>query len=107
MIKKKLLIVILLIVNQIESNGQEFLAKMKLSTECFNGLAFTKDELIVVFKPFEQWNKWAVWKSNGESCDLDSIYFQIIPDKPIFKINTNCPKLLNWNCYFYPDSKLS
>ena len=101
MIMKKLLIAILLIVNQIESSGQEFLAKMKISTQCINGLTFCKDELIVVFKPFKQSINWAVWNSNGENCYLDTTTFQIIPNKPIFKINTICP-ILKYNACSEP-----
>lgn len=94
---KKLLIIIVFSLIYLQSNAQEFLAKMKISVECY-GLVFSQDELIVVFKPFEHLSKWTVWKSNGESCDLDTLAFQIIPNKAIFKIETNCLKLLTTSC---------
>jgi hypothetical protein len=94
---KKLIIIIIFCISYLQSNAQEFLAKMKISVEC-NGLIFSQDESIVVFKPFESLKKWAVWKSNGESCDLDTLAFQVIPDKAIFKIETNCFKLLSNSC---------
>jgi len=95
---KKLVIIFLLLANYSKSSGQEFLAKMKISTECPNGLTFCKDELIVAFKPFEQSINWAVWNSNGENCYLDTTTFQIIPNKPIIKITTNCPILKYTAC---------
>lgn len=83
------------------TEGQEYLAKMRMdyeSTGYHAGVKFNKDELIVVFKPYEQKENWPVWKSNGIDSYLDTLSFQIIPNKPIFKLKSDPNTLKSVAC---------
>jgi hypothetical protein len=96
---KRILITYLSLIFCILVNGQEFLAKVKRdckSLECSSGLIFKKDELIVVFRPYISSENWHVWTSYGPDGCLDTTMFQIIPDKPIFKLKFN-PEVLRHN----------
>lgn len=93
---KKILIFCILVISILETNGQESLARMKMdyvSTGENAGIQFHKGEFIVIFKPYNEKNTWAVWNKDGDSGYLDTLAFQIIHGKPIFKLKSN-PRLL-------------
>ncbi len=98
---KKLLILYILVISILETNGQESSARMKMDyifTGQNAGIQFHKGELIVIFKPHKEKNTWAVWNKNGDSGYLDTTSFQVIPGKPIFKLKTNPRFLKRTNC---------
>jgi len=98
---KKILILYILVISILETNGQESLARMRMdyvSTGQNAGIQFHKGELIVIFKPYKGNSTWAVWNKDGDSGYLDTTAFQIIPDKPIFKLKTNPRLLKRTNC---------
>ncbi len=101
---KKILILYILVISILKTNGQESLAIMKMdyvSIERNAGIQFHKGDLIVVFKPLKEKSTWAVWNKNGDCGYLDTNAFQIIPDKPIFKLKSNPNLLKKTDCNYH------
>ena len=98
---KNILIICILAISILEVNGQESLARMKrdyVSTGQNAGIQFHKGDLVVIFKPNKVKGTWAVWNKDGDSGYLDTMAFQVIPNKPILKLKTNPRQLKRTNC---------
>jgi hypothetical protein len=85
----------------LSGTAQEHLACMTVSLASVgthSTVSFYKGDTVVVFEPGEPATSWAVWTSSGQSAFVNRTYFQLIPDKPIFKLITNKEQLKETAC---------
>jgi hypothetical protein len=69
--------------------------KMDFESTCSERLVLKKGELVVVFKPFETSNIWSAYTTYGGIGCIDTMSFNIIPDKPIFKFKSH-PEIIKY-----------